>query len=122
MSVSERKSIVNQFLMLLFISLAGMVGQNIKKKLNEKRKKGKKIKAVKKVCFFVGILILLVSIGWLVYTHLYGYGFWNITSNKNIYPNQIAKYEATIPQHNLPSAPWPFVGRNNELQEITALF
>ena len=120
--MSERKSIVNQFLMLLFISPAGMVGQNIKKKLNEKRKKGKKIKAVEKVCVFVGIPILLVIIGGLVYLNLYGYGFWNITSNENIYPNHVTKYKATKPQHNLPSAPWPFVGRNNELEEITALF
>ena len=94
---------------------------NIKKKWSEKGKKGKKM-TITNVCFFAGVLILLVIIGWLVYMHLYGYGFWNITSNKNIYPNQIAKYEATIPQHNLPSAPWPFVGRNKELEEITALF
>ena len=109
---------MNQFL-TLFISLAGMVGQNIKKKWNEKRKKGKKIKAVKKVCAFVGELILLVII---VYLCPYAYRFWNITSNENVYPNQVAKFEATIPHHNLPSAPTPFIGRNNELEEITALF
>ena len=108
--------------MLLFISLAGMVGQNIKKKLKKKRKKGKKIQNfIKKV--FVGVLIFSAIVG-----YLYAYGFWNITSNEHICPNknvssyQVAKYEDTIPQHNLPSAPTPFVGRNNELKEITALF
>ena len=100
-----------------------MVGQNIKKKLKKKRKKGKKIQNfIKNV--FVGVLIFLPAI----VSYLYAYGFWNITSNehiypnKNVYPNQVAKFKATIPHHNLPSPPWPFVGRNKELEEITALF
>ena len=72
------------------------------------------------------MLILLAAIVGLSY--LYAYRFWNVTSNEHICPNkivssnQVAKYEDTLPHHNLPSAPTPFIGRNKKLKEITALF